>query len=302
MGESSDAAPGPVLTEEGQRHGRLESMWVTVGGLGLHARVSRDAGAASAMPIVLVHGWVASSRVMVPLALALAPFSPVYAPDLPGFGRSDKPRGVLGVPELADALAGWMGAVGLQRAALLGHSLGAQVVVELAVRKPERVALAVLASPSTDPGARTMPRLLVRWLRNLAREPFGLAPVFARDTLDAGLRRAVGTVLHMLDDHIEDKLPRMRMPTLLISGANDPLVPVQWAEELARLLLLGRLRLIPAAPHTLNYLMPDELADVVRAFVHEQCEEVPSGREAVLSATAGMAARLEGNVAPATSA
>jgi len=51
-----------------------------------------------------------SSRYMVPLALELARDSAVYAPDLPGFGRSSKPPKVLDMVELADALAAWTGA------------------------------------------------------------------------------------------------------------------------------------------------------------------------------------------------
>jgi pimeloyl-ACP methyl ester carboxylesterase len=64
----------------------------------------------------------------------LAPAFRVWAPDLPGFGDSDRPRRALDLAELADALAGWMDAVDLPRAALLGNSLGCQVIGHLANR------------------------------------------------------------------------------------------------------------------------------------------------------------------------
>jgi 2-hydroxy-6-oxonona-2,4-dienedioate hydrolase len=54
----------------------------------------------------------------------------LYAPDLPGFGRSSKPRKVLEMVELADALAAWMARIGLPRAAMIGNSMGCQVIVE----------------------------------------------------------------------------------------------------------------------------------------------------------------------------
>src|SRR5882672_9159056 len=72
----------------------------------IHARIGGEA--LDGPPVVLVHGMVISSRYMVPTALELAPLCPVYAVDLPGYGDSVKPHAILGLAELADALApGW---------------------------------------------------------------------------------------------------------------------------------------------------------------------------------------------------
>ncbi len=105
---------------------RLGSFWTEVCGWRVHARVSRDPVPPEAPIVVLVHGLGVSSRYMLPAARALAPHYRVYAPDLPGFGRSSKPRQALTVPELADALAAWMGRVGIGRAALIGNSMAAR--------------------------------------------------------------------------------------------------------------------------------------------------------------------------------
>ncbi len=112
----------------------------------------RPAGRA---PVVLVHGLGVSSRYMRPLARHLATDLRVHAPDLPGFGRSGKPRRVLSIPELADWLAAWMEAAGLRRAALVGNSLGCEILVELVLRHPERVERLVLQGRTPEPGART---------------------------------------------------------------------------------------------------------------------------------------------------
>jgi pimeloyl-ACP methyl ester carboxylesterase len=61
------------------------------------------------------------------------PTREVWAPDLPGFGRSNSPRAQLNVPRLGDALAEWMRKCGIEDAVLLGNSSGCQVAVELAV-------------------------------------------------------------------------------------------------------------------------------------------------------------------------
>lgn len=108
--------------------GELESRWTRVGGLPIHARVSAAPLSRGPLlrgpPVVLVHGLVISSLYMVPTARRLAPFYRVFAPDLPGFGKSGKPARVLSVPELADALVAWLDAAGLGRAAFVGNSLG----------------------------------------------------------------------------------------------------------------------------------------------------------------------------------
>ena len=119
-------------------------------------QVSRGEAPSHRPPVVLVHGYGMSSRYMVPLALELAPDFRVYAPDLPGFGRSSKPRKVLDMVELADALAGWMARIGLRRAVMIGNSMGCQVLVEFAVRHEDWVDRLVLQGLTPDPAARTV--------------------------------------------------------------------------------------------------------------------------------------------------
>src|SRR3712207_2913062 len=83
------------------------SLWTVVHGRRIHARVWRgpEAGPGSEVaPVVLVHGLAVSSRYFAPTAVRLARHFPVFAPDLLGWGRSDKPAGLLQLPELADAL------------------------------------------------------------------------------------------------------------------------------------------------------------------------------------------------------
>ena len=114
----------------------MTGRWITAGGVRMFARVGTRRPRCPAPSVVMVHGLVISSLYMVPSARLLAEDYPVLAPDLPGFGRSGKPDRVLDVPELADALAAWMEAVGLASAALVANSLGCQVVADLAVRRP----------------------------------------------------------------------------------------------------------------------------------------------------------------------
>jgi 2-hydroxy-6-oxonona-2,4-dienedioate hydrolase len=241
--------------------------WTTVGGLPRFARVSTAPLPTDAPTVVMVHGLIVSGRYMLPTARRLARHARVYIPDLPGYGHSAKPSHVLPVPELADALAEWMGAVALARAVMLGNSFGCQIVVDLAARYPERVERCVLVGPTTDPQARTAHQQIGHWLINLPGEPLPLAFVVARDIWDMGARRAVTTFRHMLSDDVAAKLPQVQAPTLVVRGGRDTSVPQRWAEEAARLLPHARLVVIPGAAHTLNYNSPKKLLRVIVPFI-----------------------------------
>lgn len=243
-------------------------MWVEAGGLRLHALAATGAGREpSGEPLVLVHGLGVSSRYMRRAVVELAPHFDVYAPDLPGCGRSERPARAPGVTELADALAAWMTAAGVERAALVGHSLGCQVVVDLAVRRPARVTRVVLAAPTGDPQRRSVLGQFGRLLLNALREPPSLVPLVVADYLRAGLVRGARTLAASMRERVEEKLPRVSAPALVVHGARDPIVSRRWAEEAARLLPHGRLAVIEGAAHALNYNSPEQFARVVREFV-----------------------------------
>jgi 2-hydroxy-6-oxonona-2,4-dienedioate hydrolase len=237
-----------------------------VNGLRMHARVS-DGRAAGGPPVVLVHGLVVSGRYMVPLLEELARSHAVYAPDLPGFGLSEGPAGPLDVAGLADALAAWMRAAGLGGAALIGNSMGCQVIAELVLRHPDLVEKVVLQGPTMDPRARSAPRQMWRLLVDTKREPPSLVAIEAFDLLRAGVVRSWRTFRHALDDPIEERLPRLRVPALVVHGSRDRISPRHWAEEVARLLPDGRLVFLPGTPHAANYSAPARFAHEVRSFL-----------------------------------
>ena len=271
-----DGGPEPSGTSIDQsRTGRLEGRWTEVNGLRMFARVSVDQPCEISVPIVLVPGLNTSSRHMAQLGELLAPFVRVYSPDLPGYGQSDKPRHFLTLQELSDVLADWMRAIGLDRAALLGSSYSAQIVADCAVRNRERITRAVLVSPTVDPHSRPLPKLIWLWRVNEGREPKLVGEMTRRDYKEVSKLRALFTMRQMIKDHIEERLPRVTVPTLVVRGSNDPLVSPAWAEEATRLLPLGRLAVIPGGAHALNLDSPLELAGVIRPFLR-QTPAVPS--------------------------
>jgi pimeloyl-ACP methyl ester carboxylesterase len=258
----------------------VESRWADIGGLRIHARVTLGPTDSRAPIVVLVHGVGVASPYFVPTMKQLAPHFQVFAIDLPGFGRSDKPPHTLSIAALADALAAWLRVVGLERPIVLGNSVGCQVAVDFAARYPEHLSCLILAGPTMDPAARTAWQQIVRWLRNARSERLSQVPLSVRDYWQCGLRRLIGTFRSALQDRIEEKLPHLRVPTLVVRGGKDPIVPQRWCEEAVRLLPRGRLVVIPGAGHTVNYNSPVELARVVREFAggrdQQPGQEVPN--------------------------
>lgn len=189
-------------------------------------------------------------------------------PDLPGFGDSDKPGRVLDVPQLADALAAWMAAVGLERSALLGNSFGCQIIGDLAARYPDRVASGVLQGPTTPPEERSWLWQFIRWRQNAPYNP-DMGDVSDIDYAKCGYVRALRTFEFSLRDRLEDKLARIGAPMLVVRGAEDPICHQGWAEQVADGLPDGRLVVIPKVAHTLVFTSPRELVDVSRPFIQQ---------------------------------
>lgn len=252
---------------------RLTHIWTMVEGMPMHARFSREAAPPTAPTIVLVHGLSVSSGYMVPTAVRLSPSYPVLLPDLPGFGKSAKPRRILTVPELADALAAWMQALELPPAVLLGNSLGCQIIAHFALRHPARVTHAVLVGPTMDPKARSLRKAALRLALDLPREPLSFLPVLTREYLAAGPWRTLRTLQDAFADPLEALLPRITVPTLIVRGARDPIVGQIWCETIQRLLPQGQLVVVSGAAHAVNFNAPDALVRAVQSFLLESKQQ-----------------------------
>ena len=244
-----------------------EPRWTLVGGLPMFALVHRPEAPGVRLPVVLVHGLGMSHRYLMPTARALAPTCTVYVPDLPGHGPSIRPPHAQTVGEQTELLAGWLDAMGLDRAAFLGNSMGCQVIVELAAARPERVAGAVLVAPTMDPRAPHVRQLAARLVRDMVHERPRLWWVSAADYLRTGPLRVLRTLESAVHDPIACYLPAVRCPVLVVNGSLDPIVPQRWARRVAARLPRGRLVVVPGAPHAVNYSRPQALLEVALPFL-----------------------------------
>ena len=253
-------------------------IWRTVRGARMHAVVLGEGP-----PVVLVHGYGVSGAYMLPLARLLATSLASYVPDLPGQGRSGELPGRRGLGDLADALGDWVEAADLGRPAMVANSMGCQIVTVLAAQRPETVGPMVLIGPTVDPARRGARHQLFGSLRDSAREPLGLLALAARDQAGVGLRALLSTAREVLADRLEDRLPEIEQPTIVVHGSEDGFVGRAWAGRVAAELPRGRLVVVPGEPHAVHYTRPELVAGIVRELVVEEGEhagrELPRGLE-----------------------
>jgi pimeloyl-ACP methyl ester carboxylesterase len=231
------------------------------------ASTSPDQPAEDRRDVVLVHGLGASSAYFEHLAQHLARTGTVHVLDLPGFARVPRPAERLEVEDLAHLVAQWTERVGLLRPTLLGHSMGAQVVTEVVASAPGTFSGLVLVGPTTDAGGRSAPRQMLRLARSSVHDSPELQRVLLRSYAECGPRWYVRQMGAMLRHRIEERLPDVDVPVLLVRGEKDHVAPADWAELLATTAPRGRVVTVPGAGHAVMYDHAREVSDLVREHV-----------------------------------
>ena len=261
-----------------------------------------DAGAGDRAPLVLVHGLGDEADTWRRLLPALARHRRVLAPDLPGFGRSGGPRRAYTSAFFARTVADFMAAIGVDRAVLAGHSMGAAVAQRLAIARPELVERLVLIGGALPAQRRYPPGQLWLFLTpglgeaiytSLRRSQEGayatLRPyyhdldalpheerAFLRERVwarvwSSGQRRAFLSALRWLSiegaaraDTFRERMARMQTPTLVLWGEQDMIVPRAAGEGLARLLPGAQLHVIPGSGHLPHQERPEAVEQLLR--------------------------------------
>jgi len=218
----------------------------------------REAGSPDAPPLVLVHGWSLDGEMTYgPLVARLGDRYRIVVPDLRNHGKSDWIRGSYTVADLADDVAGLLDAIGVQRATVMGYSLGGMVTMELARRSPHLVGRVVLAATAARPvPARRGPARVAFWVgRAIARISTKEAAVLTTQVLlrtgsidrtherwmYEGLRRRDGGLFYeagLAAFHFDarDWVGRLGLPAAVVIPTRDLLVPTAAQRELAGLL------------------------------------------------------------------
>ena len=267
-----------------------------------YRRAVRIAG--SGPPLLLLHGISDNSETWLPVMPGLARHFTVIAPDMLGHGRSDKPRADYSVAAFANGMRDLLDVLDVERATVVGHSLGGGVAAQLAYQYPERVERLVLVStggvgrdvspvlraatlplaglamaPLRLPGSTLLVKAAVRGLgligHDLGQDREDLERVLESfpetDAMGAFTRtlRAVvdwrGQLVTMLDRvYLTDD-----MPVMIMWGARDGIIPVRHAHEAHAALPHSRLSIYDDAAHFPHHSDPERFVEEVCRFVRD---------------------------------
>ena len=235
-------------------------------------------------PVVLCHGFLDNCSVWEGLAETIAGKRTVVMYDQRGHGLSDKPRGGYSVRSLAQDLRGLILGLHLDRAAVVGHSLGGMIALTLALEYPDLVSQLVLVCTT----ARLVPQPQITG-RIMAGMSY-LVPyaMFAQkimklrfvdpseEAVDTGSDRVTRTPKHVAYDcgkglltgyDVRRSVSRVKAPTLILAGEKDRGAPVAMSRLLHREIKGSRLHIMPGCGHLPMIEKPREFGSLLLDFL-----------------------------------
>jgi pimeloyl-ACP methyl ester carboxylesterase len=261
-----------------------------------------DTGKEDGLTVFLVHGLGDESDTWRHLIEPLSSYARVIAPDLPGFGRSEKPRIKYTLPFLTETLLEFMDQLQVESALWIGNSLGAILSLSAALEQPERVQGLVLIDGSMVQSSSQKISLtnflflmpgIGRWMYNRLRsEPQSayesLRPyyddleqmpeadrnflyqrvnqrVWDDNQRDAYLSTLRNMVTHLVrsQNQLKETLPQLETPTLIVWGESDQVSSLENGRLLESILPNARLISLPKTGHVVQQERPQELLDAI---------------------------------------
>ena len=273
------------------KYAAAPSEFISVAGLRMHVR---DTGSKTAPTLILLHGLGSSLHTWEPWAQTLSAHFRVIRVDLPGFGLTGRdPTGDYSDTRAMAVLVSLMDKLSIEHASLIGNSMGGKLAWQFAALHPDRVNKLVLISPDgfASPGfeygkqaevpvvARLLPYTLPTWMLRM-----NLAPAYSdrsrltddtvaryRDLMLApGVRQALlDRTAQVRLEPPEPMLRRIHVPTLVIWGEKDALIPVTNAQDYLKTLPDAHLVTYPNLGHVPQEEDPAQSLPPVEAFLRE---------------------------------
>ncbi|GAA1318662.1 alpha/beta fold hydrolase [Leucobacter albus] len=216
---------------------------------------------------VLIHGIGMGRIVFDEVAEVLTLQGGVLVPDLPGFGDSPEPGTMATIQDNAELIERFIGSQATGHVTLVGHSMGTQIVAEVARQFPESIDSLVLIAPTINRHERSATKQAARMVQDLYGEsPKVLAEGVVEYVKTSPLWFANKLRL-MLDHRLEDVCPQVRTPTLVMRGETDRVCPRDWVREVADALPDSEYEEIPGRGHEAVIKSPEPVASMVLDFV-----------------------------------
>jgi len=240
----------------------------------------------SGQPLVLTHGIGGSADNWAPVLPDLAGRYRVITWDVRGFGRSDKPPGPYSAELWARDLAGLLDALAVERAYLVGHSMGGVIAQRFALDFPERLAALILASTSSQVNERAM----AHWMGQadaierdgfgawVAAQQAGYTEEFLRahpDQLENDRRRVelndssayAAGARAVAAYNFTSELKQITAPTLILQGLTDPQTPPGGSVIINRHIPGSRLVMLEGTGHGIYTEHPEKFVHLLTEFL-----------------------------------
>jgi pimeloyl-ACP methyl ester carboxylesterase len=230
-------------------------------------------------PMLLLHGLGASAETWLLNVDSLASRYRVLVPDLPGSGLSDKTGFEYTVAWLARFVVGFLDATGVERACVVGNSMGGLAAIQAALDYPDRIdhlvlvdsaglgreigtwfriaSLPIIGKLATDPSEHAAQDMLAALISNANEVPRDLAAAWVNATLAPevvvvareAVRAGVGAFGQRETILLRERLSEIRVPTMIVWGSDDPVFPVSHALSAQRLISGSILRVFAGCRH-----------------------------------------------------
>jgi non-heme chloroperoxidase len=247
-----------------------------------------ERGSATGAPLLLLHGYSDSWRSYRPLMARLPPSIRAIALSFLGHGESAKPSAGYDMADFAGNLLAVLDNLGLERAAIVGHSMGSLVAQHVAIEHPDRVSrLALIGAFATLKSNSVVTEL---WRDHVAALTDPVDPLFVRAFQESCLARPVAAsfleqviresrkmpahvwrtaLAAMLERDQSGRLHRINAPTLIVWGTRDAFSSPADQARLARGIRHARLSVHEGAGHAPHWEDPRGMAVLIAGFVHE---------------------------------
>lgn len=216
---------------------------------------------------VLVHGIGMGRVVYAEVGEVLARRGRVLALDLPGFGDSPEPGSAATLEETAEVVARFVRDEAHGPAVLVGHSMGTQIVSEVALHHPELVEALVLIAPTVNRYERTAARQAMRMAQDVAGDGPKVLLLGMWEYAKTSPIWFLNKLRFMLRHRLERICPEIDTPTLVLRGETDRVCPRRWVAEVAEALPRSEMREIPGRGHEAIIKSPEPVASMILDFI-----------------------------------
>jgi pimeloyl-ACP methyl ester carboxylesterase len=234
-------------------------------------------------PLLVLHG-AGGNRGWLQYLQALSQHFRVYVPDHPGFGASDQPEWIVSVPDLACFYLWALEDLGLTRLRVMGFSMGGWLAAEMAVMCPQLFECMVLVGAAgvrptqgeiTDIFLLSPAEMIAKMFYDPKQVPeydqvYGRQPTQEeQDILNRNREMAARITWkpYMHDPRLPSLLRRLRLPTLVVWGRQDAIVPVNCGERYHQNIRGSRLVIMEQCGHVPQIEKPQEFVNIVAEFL-----------------------------------